>query len=199
MAASQAVDRARITELLQQWQGGNAEALNRLIACVHGELRRLARLHLRGEARNLSLQPTALVHEVFLRLIELKQMDWRDRAHFFAMSSRLMRRVLVDAARARRARKRGRSQVRLSVDPALVHDPRQDHAVDVLALDEALTALAARDERKTRVVELRFFGGLNVEETAIALGVSVETVARDWRFAKLWLHRALSGNATHDE
>lgn len=189
--ASQAADRERITALLRQWQGGDPAALDRLMPVVHGELRRLARLHLRGEPRNRTLQPTAVVNEMFLRLAALHAIGWQDRAHFFAMASRLMRRVLVDAARTRRAGKRGRSRVRVTFDEALFPDARHDAAPDVLALDEALTKLAALDDRKARVVELRFFGGLNVEETAVVLGVSVETVARDWRFAKLWLRREI--------
>lgn len=190
--ASQAADRARITALLRQWQGGDPAALDRLIPVVHGELRRLARLHLRGEGRNRTLQPTAVVNELFLRLAELHAIAWQDRAHFFAMASRLMRRVLVDAARTRRAGKRGRSRIRVTFDEARLPDLRREAAPDVLALDEALTSLAAIDDRKARVVELRFFGGLSVEETATALGVSVETVARDWRFAKLWLRREIT-------
>jgi RNA polymerase sigma factor (TIGR02999 family) len=189
--ASQSADRERITALLHQWQGGDPAALDRLMPVVHGELRRLARLHMRGEDRNRTLQPTAVVNEVFLRLAALHTIAWQDRAHFFAMASRLMRRVLVDAARTRRAGKRGRSRVRVTFDEARLPDMRREAAPDVLALDEALTKLAALDDRKARVVELRFFGGLNVEETAAVLAVSVETVARDWRFAKLWLRREI--------
>ena len=182
-------DPAQITLLLKRWQAGDRVAFDRLIPVVHGELRRLARTHMRGERPDRTLQPTALVNEVYLRLAGLQAMDWRDRAHFFAMASRLMRRVLVDAARARDADKRGRSMVMVSIDEALVVDPRHAGEPDVLALDEALTALEVADERKARVVELRFFGGLTVEETAAVLDLSVETIARDWRFAKLWLRR----------
>ena len=181
-----------ITRLLRQWQAGDKSALDAVMAEVHDELRRLARLHMRGEARVLTLQPTALVNEVYLRLAPLGAMDWRDRAHFFAMASRLMRRVLVDAARSRNAGKRGQNQVCVTFDDARMADPRGGAAPDVLALDAALTELAAQDSRKAQVVELRFFGGLTVEETAAALGTSPETVARDWRFAKLWLHRAIA-------
>ena len=190
--ASFLADRQQITLLLRDWQAGEHAALDRLVPVVHAELRRLARLHMRGERPGRTLQPTALVNEVYLRLAGLQAMDWRDRGHFFAMASRLMRRVLVDAARARDAGKRGRSVIRVTFDEARVLDPRRNAAPDVLALDEALTALAALDERKAKVVELRFFGGLSVEEAAAALGVSVETVARDWRTAKLWLRRELS-------
>lgn len=187
------VTREQITLLLQEWQAGESLALDRLMPVVHGELRRLARRHLRREARERTLQPTALVNEVYLRLAQLHSMDWRNRAHFFAMASRLMRRVLVEAARARRAGKRGRSLVRVTLDEVQLPDARRAVTPDVLALDRALTELAERDERKARVVELRFFGGLSVEETASVLAVSVETVARDWRFAKLWLRRAIAG------
>jgi RNA polymerase sigma factor (TIGR02999 family) len=147
---------------------------------------------MRGERPGRTLQPTALVNEVYLRLAGLQAIGWRDRAHFFAMASRLMRRVLVDAARARGADKRGRSIVKVSIDEARGVDSRQDEEPDLLALDEALTALEVADERKARVVELRFFGGLTVEETAAVLDLSVETIARDWRFAKLWLRREIS-------
>jgi RNA polymerase sigma factor (TIGR02999 family) len=170
-------------------------ALDRLLPVVHAELRRLARVHMRGERTGRTLQPTALVNEVYLRLAELHAMDWRDRAHFFAMASRLMRRVLVDAARARDAGKRGHNLVRVTFDEARLADARRGDAPDVLALDEALTALAAVDERKSKVVELRFFGGLTVEETAEILGVSDQTVVRDWSTAKLWLRRELTKRA----
>ncbi|MGE5833056.1 MAG: ECF-type sigma factor, partial [Acidobacteriota bacterium] len=158
---------------------------------VHGEMRRLARTHMRNEAAGRTLQPTALVNEVYLRMAGLCAMNWHDRAHFFAMASRLMRRVLVDAARARGAGKRGQAAIRVTWDEARMTAGR-DPQPDVLALDAALTSLAAVHERKARVVELRFFGGLTVEETAVALGVSVETVARDWKTAKLWLHREIT-------
>ncbi len=188
-------DRQQITQLLHQWRAGDSFALDRLMPVVLGELRRLARIHMRGEARDHTLQPTALVNEAYLRLTQLHEMNWQDRTHFFAMSSRLMRRVLVDAARARRAGKRGRNVVRVTLDDSRLADAHHADAPDVLALDVALTELAERDERKARVVELRFFGGLSVEETAAALDVSVETVARDWRFAKLWLRRAIAGRS----
>jgi RNA polymerase sigma factor (TIGR02999 family) len=193
-------DREQITQLLRDWQAGDRIALDRLIGVVHAELKRLARLHLRHEARGHTLQPTALVNEVYLRLTEIHAMDWRDRAHFFAMASRLMRRTLVDAARAKRADKRGGSAVRVTFDEAHGVAARSDHEIaaqtfDMLALDAVLTRLAVVDERKARVVELRFFGGLNVDATARALGVSVETVARDWRTAKIWLRREMAREA----
>ena len=193
--ASLLAPREEITHLLRLWQTGDRLALDRLICVVHAELHRLARLHMRGESPDRTLQPTALVNEVYLRLAQLHAIDWRDRTHFFAMASRLMRRVLVDAARARGARKRGRGAVLVTFVEERVADPRADGALDVLALDAALTALAAVGERQARVVELRFFGGLNVEEAAAVLAVSVETVARDWRMAKLWLRREMSKGA----
>lgn len=184
-----------LTALLQQWSAGDKGALDQVMGKVHSELRRLAAFHLRDERRDHTLQPTALVHEVYVRLAGLHTMTWHDRAHFFAMASRTMRRVLVDAARAHHAEKRGDGLVRVSLSEAvrLEADDTADasDAPDMLALDAALTALAAFDERKARVVELRFFGGLSVEESAAALGVSAETVARDWRTAKLWLRREL--------
>ena len=191
-------DREQITQLLRDWQAGDRVALDRLIVVVHAELKRLARLHLRREARDHTLQPTALVNEVYLRLAEIHAMDWRDRAHFFAMASRLMRRTLVDAARAKRADKRGGSAVRVTFDEAHGAAAKSDHTIDVLALDAALTGLAALDPRKARVGELRFFAGLSVEEAAEATGVSVETIARDWRFARLWLRREMTKGSAVD-
>lgn len=145
-----------------------------------------------GERPGRTLQATALVNEAFLRLVDLKRVNWQNRAHFLAMVSRLMRRVLVDAARARQADKRGGEMVRVTFDEALVGG--LDPAGDLLTLDEALEALAALDDRKSRVVELRFFGGLSLEETAEALGVSTKTVMRDWDFAKAWLQREMRGD-----
>lgn len=180
-----------ITGLLLQWQAGDSCAPGQLMSLVHEELRRIARVHMRGERADHILQPTALVNEVYLRLEQLHSIHWRDRAHFFAMASRLMRRVLVDAARERAAGRRGRSFVRVTLNEARAVDDRAADLPDVLALDEALARFAALDPRKAQLVELRFFGGLTMEEAAEALGVSVETAARDWRTAKLWLRREL--------
>jgi len=155
-------------------------------------LRRLARVHMRGERPDHVLQPTALVNEVYLRLAQLHSIQWRDRTHFFAMASRLMRRILVDAARARRAGRRGRSYVRVTLNEARAVNAPDADLPDVLALDQVLTRLAALDMRKAHLVELRFFGGLTMEESAEVLDVSAETAARDWRTAKLWLRRELS-------
>ena len=181
--------RAPITELLRAWGDGNDSALEQLTPLVEAELRRQARAYMRRERRGHTLQTTALVNEAFLRLTDARQVRWQDRAHFLALSARLMRRVLVDHARSRGYRKRGGGAERVTLDEELVASP--EPPVDVLALDRALEALAAVDARKSRVIELRFFGGLSVEETADVLHVSPDTVKRDWRLAKLWLLREL--------
>jgi RNA polymerase sigma factor (TIGR02999 family) len=177
------------TELLRAWGRGDADAFDRLVPLVHVELRRLARRYMARERRDHTLQATALVNEAYLRLIEIRQMQWRDRAHFFAMAARVMRRILVDMARARRNRKRGGDVQKLSLDEAVIVP--NEPAWDLVALDDALAALEAAYPRKGEVVELRFFGGLSLDETAEALRVSPDTVKRDWRFAKLWLLREL--------
>ena len=181
---------AEITRLLIDWRGGDQAALEQLIPLVHEELRRLARRHMAHERVGHTLQATALVNEAFVRLIDVRQVKWHDRAHFFAMSSRLMRRILVDFARSKGYQKRGGGAQKVSFDEALLvaREPGQD----LVALDDALTALAAFDGRKAQVVEMRFFGGLSVEETAEALNVSVDTVMRDWKLAKAWLLRELT-------
>lgn len=184
-------DRGGITNLLRQWQAGDECAPDRLMPLVHEELRRIARVHMHGERVDHVLQPTALVNEVYLRLAQLHSIRWRDRIHFFALASRLMRRVLVDAARERGAGRRGRSFVRVTLTEGRAVDDHAAALPDVLAVDEALSRFAAVDARKAHLVELRFFGGLTIEEAAETLGVSVETAARDWRTAKLWLRREL--------
>lgn len=183
-------DAPNATALLLAWGSGDPAALEQLMPLVYGEMRRLARLHLRRERVGHTLQATALVNEVYLRLIEVSQVQWQNRAHFFAMASRVMRRILVDAARARRYQKRGGGAERVSLDEALLvsNAPAQD----LVALDDALNALAAFDIRKSQVIEMRFFGGLSVDETAAALQVSPDTVMRDWRLAKVWLLRELT-------
>jgi RNA polymerase sigma-70 factor, ECF subfamily len=163
---------------------------------VHDELRRIARRCLHGERANHSLQATELVHEAFLRLVDIQQIDWQNRTHFLAMSARLMRRVLVDLARARGADKRGGGAIRVTLNEAAI-DGLAPNA-NVIRLDDALKALAALDERKSRVVELRFFGGLTADETAVALQVSSKTVLRDWEFARAWLQRELRHEAGRD-
>jgi len=167
-----------------------------LLPLVYEELRRLAAYYMKRERRDHPLQATALVNEAYLRLIEVQQVRWQNRAHFFAMAARLMRRILVDSARTRDYQKRGGGALMLSLDEALaVAASRGD---DLVALDEALTALAAVDTRKSQVVEMRFFGGLTLDETAEALHVSRDTVKRDWTMAKLWLLRELDGSSRHD-
>ncbi len=179
-----------VTELLLSWRKGDAAALERLIPLVYQELRRVAGRHLRREASGHALQATALVHEVYLRLVDADRMTLQNRAHFFGVAAVLMRQILVDHARRRRADKRGGGVTMLSLDD--VSPATQPVGVDVLALDQALEALSALDARQCRVVELRFFAGLNVDETADALGTSPATVARDWALAKVWLYRRLS-------
>jgi RNA polymerase sigma-70 factor, ECF subfamily len=180
-----------VTELLRAWSDGDDGALARLTPLVETELRRLARAYMGRERRAHTLQPTALVNEAFLRLTDARQVRWQDRAHFLGISARLMRRVLVDHARARAFRKRGGGAQRVTLDEGLIASP--EPALDLVALDRALEALAAADVRKSRVIELRFFGGLSVEETAEVLHVSPQTIKRDWRLAKLWLLRELDG------
>lgn len=183
------VDPAAVTNLLLAWRAGDEAALERLVPLVHDELHRIARLCMADERPGVTLQATALVNEAYIRLIDVRRVDWQNRSHFLAMVARLMRRVLVDAARARRAEKRGGDMMRITLDEDFAGDC--DAARDIVTLDEALDALAKLDERKCRVVELRFFSGLNLEETAEAVGVSVKTVMRDWDFAKAWLQREL--------
>jgi RNA polymerase sigma-70 factor, ECF subfamily len=178
-----------VTRLLARWTDGDEAALQQLVPIVHQELRRLARRQMSGERPGHTLQPTALVNEAYLRLINLKEMRWQNRAHFFAMSARLMRRILVDFARSRGYQKRGGGAKQVSFTQAL--EVAEGQPTDVVALDDALEALTHLDERKSRVVELRFFGGLSEEETAEVLNVSRETVKRDWKFAKMWLRRHL--------
>jgi RNA polymerase sigma factor (TIGR02999 family) len=180
------------TDLLLAWERGEAGALDQLMPLVHAELRRLARRHMAHERPGQTLQATALVNEVYLRLVAIKQVRWQNRAQFFGLAARVMRHVLVDAARARGNEKRGGGR-KVSLEEARFVSPETD--ADVLALDAALQALEQAHSRKSRVVEMRFFGGLSLDETAAALQVSVDTVKRDWRFAKLWLLKELSGEA----
>ena len=186
-----------ITALLLQWGKGDVVARERLIPLVHQELHQIARRCMAGERVGHSLQATALVNEAYVRLVDGKAVAWQDRAHFLAVSARVMRRILVDHARARHAQKRGGEGARVTFDEALVvtDEPRQNF----VALDDALEALAKFDERKSRVVELRFFGGLSVEETASVLNVSADTVMRDWRLAKAWLQGEMRGDHPEDD
>jgi len=179
----------RVTGLLLKWGRGDEAALERLIPLVHRELHQIARRCMAGEGRGHSLQATALVNEAYLRLVDAKNVAWHDRVHFLSVAARVMRRILVDHARAGRARKRGGGAAKVTFDEALAvsNEPRQDF----VALDDALEALSRFDERKSRIVELRFFGGLTVEETASVVDVSPETVMRDWQLAKVWLRREM--------
>jgi RNA polymerase sigma factor (TIGR02999 family) len=194
MASTNNSGSAEVTKLLFDWRAGDAAALERLIPLVHAELRRIAHRFMRKERAGHSLQTSALVNEAYLRLIDAKNVDWQNRAHFFAISASLMRRILVDSARERQAHKRGGSAERVVLDEAMLAG--QEKLTDLVAVDEALNALAEVDERKSKVVELRFFAGLDEAEIAEALQVSPETVRRDWRLAKAWLLRFLDKGIT---
>jgi RNA polymerase sigma factor (TIGR02999 family) len=180
-----------VTGLLAAWRGGDEAALAQLLPIVYAELHRLAEGYMRGEKRDATIQATALVHEAYMRLVDVRRMPWQNRAHFFAMAATLMRRVLVDAARTRLAKKRGDGAVQVALEETVAVEAAP--ALDVLAVDRALDQLSAFDARKARVVELRFFAGLTVEETAEALHISEDTVVRDWKMAKSWLARELRG------
>ena len=182
----------RVTELLQGWRSGDTKALDDLLPLVYKELRRLARGQLRRERPDHTLQSAALVNEAYLRLVGMKAPQWESRNHFFAIAATVMRQVLVDYARRRRAGKRGDGIFRVSVSEASEKSPQAD--VDVIALDEALQALTKIDPRQARVVELRFFGGLSLEEISNALQIGPATVQRDWTAARAWLHREMSKN-----
>ena len=184
----------QVTGLLRAWSDGDETALGQLIPLVEAELRHLARLYMRRERDGHTLQTTALINEAYIRLTDAKQVRWNDRAHFLGISARLMRRVLVDHARARSYEKRGASIQHVSLDEAMTVSG-SDTSLDVIALDQALDGLAAVEPRQAKIVELRFFGGLSVEETADALHMSTETIKRDWRLAKQWLACELSGEA----
>ena len=179
-----------MTRLLIAWNGGDAKALERLIPLVYGELRRQARGYLRKERSGHTLQPTALVHEVYLRLVDQSQVKWQNRAHFFGVAARAMREILVDHARKRRARKRGGPDSLISIDDVNPASPPKN--LDLLDLDRTLKRLAALDERQARLVELRVFGGLTIDEAAEVLEISPATVSREWRHAETWLHREMS-------
>jgi RNA polymerase sigma factor (TIGR02999 family) len=185
-----------ITQLLRAWGSGDEGAVEKLTPLVYKELHRLAHRYMAREAPGHTLQTTALIHEVYLRLVDVRELNWQDRAHFFAVCARLMRRILIDFARSRRYLKRGGDAPHVVLDEALVVS-RQLPA-DLLTLDDALKGLAKVDPRASQVVELRFFGGLSAEEAAEVLKISPETVTRDWRMAKAWLLRELSGETQHE-
>ena len=182
-----------VTELLVRWRDGDPQALDSLMPLVYAELRRLAHYYLQRERSDHTLQSTALVHEAYLRLAGNNPPQWQNRAHFFGIAAHIMRQLLVEYARGRGAAKRGGSACRLTLDEAL--DLPLQTGVDVVALDRALTELSAMDEQQGRIVELRFFGGLTIEDTSEVLGVSPATVKRDWIMARAWLHRAISGES----
>jgi RNA polymerase sigma factor (TIGR02999 family) len=179
----------QVTQLLRAWSEGDSQALEQLTPLVYEELHRRAKWHMARERAGHTLQATALVNEIYVRMIDLRGVSWRDRAHFFAIASRLIRRVLIDVARAKGALKRGAESPHVILEEDALVSP--EPSADLLALDDALNALAVIDPRKSQVVELRFFGGLGIEEVAEVLKVSPETVKRDWRLAKAWLRREL--------
>jgi RNA polymerase sigma factor (TIGR02999 family) len=179
-----------VTGLLKAWSGGDPAALERLAGHVYDELRHMARRFMRNERAGNTLQPTALVNEVYLRLVDVKNIEWQQRAQFFAVAAQMMRRILVDAARARGPHKRGGGAIKVNVDEAPVLSPERDSSL--VALDDALEAFSKLAPRQARVVELRYFGGLSEEETAEVMKISTRTVRRDWDFAKSWLMRELS-------
>ena len=190
-------DPANVTRLLQAAASGEREDVNALMGAIYADLRRLAAAQLRGERAEHTLQPTAVVHEAYLKLIDQRQTDWSDRNHFFAIGARVIRRILTDHARRRAAAKRGGGRERVAVEVADL--PGLDRAPDLVALDEALGELAELDARQARVVELRYFGGMTVDEIAAALGIGRRTVDREWQAARTWLHLRLAGDAESDE
>ena len=186
---------SEVTSLLQAWGNGDEAALQKLIPLVYAQLRVAARRYMAGERPGHTLQTTALIHETYLRLVDIRKIKWQNRAHFFAMCAQLMRRILVDFARSRGYQKRGGSAQRVDFDQALTLGSEPD--ANLVALDEALQRLAEVDKRKSQVVELRFFGGLDVKETAEVMKVSADTVMRDWKLAKVWLLRELNRDEAH--
>lgn len=180
-----------VTQLLIQWSRGDSAALEALVPLVYDELRRLAQLYLSREKPGHTLSSTALVHEAYLRLVRQTDVTWQNRAHFFAVAARMMRRILVDHARKHAYAKRGGGAMTISLDETVASAPERE--LDLVALDDALETLAKLDERQSRMVELRFFGGLSIEETSEVLGVSAPTVKREWASARAWLYREISG------
>jgi RNA polymerase sigma factor (TIGR02999 family) len=183
-----------VTQLLADWGAGDREALQRLIPIVYNELRRLAKGYLQHQPPGSTLQSTALVHEAYLRLAEKKEVQWQDRTHFFAVAARIMRCILIDHARSRGSSKRGGGTYTIAIDDAVLSAGKQD--VNLIALDEALSRLSAHDFRLGQVVELRFFGGLSIEETSQVLNIAPATVKRDWVLAKTWIYREMTWSAT---
>jgi len=188
---------ADVTKLLVNWTNGDKKALEALMPLVYGELHRLAKRYLRRERSDHTLQSTALVHEAYLRMVDQKGVQWQNRAHFFAVAAQMIRRILVDHARTHKAEKRGGGMPKLALDEAIGVPQRRD--LNLVALDDAINALAELDPQQGRIVELRFFGGLSIEETAEVLSISPATVKRDWAVAKAWLYRDLSGREILEE
>ncbi|HLF85375.1 MAG TPA: sigma-70 family RNA polymerase sigma factor [Blastocatellia bacterium] len=186
-----------VTQLLLDWSGGDRNALDKLMPLVYADLRQIARRYMRSERADHTLQTTALVHEAYVRLVNQNRVSWKNRAHFLAIAAQMMRRILIDHARSYRYQKRGGGALNLSLDEAAVLSREQ--ASEMIALDHALTSLEKFDPRKSRVVELKFFGGLTTEETAAALEVSKRTVESDWNFAQAWLYREMSSAAMSDQ
>jgi RNA polymerase sigma factor (TIGR02999 family) len=182
-----------VTDLLTRWNGGDAAARDALVPLVYDELRRIARKCLAGQRNDHTLQPTALVHEAYLRLVNRDSATWQNRAHFFAVAAQMMRQILVDHARMRAAAKRGGGAITLVLDESVTLPKKP--ALDLIALDDALKRLAVLDARQSQIVELRFFGGLSIDETAEVIAISPATTKREWATARLWLHRAMSGGA----
>jgi RNA polymerase sigma factor (TIGR02999 family) len=180
----------QVTQLLMKWSDGDKAALDELIPIVHAELRRLARIYMGRERRGHTLQTSALINEAYVRLVDQENVQWQDRAHFFAAAAQVMRHILIDHARSYQYAKRGGGARKVSLDEAALLP--QQRATELVALDDALTSLARIDPRKSQLVELRFFGGLSVEETAEVMAISPTTVMREWRAVKAWLHRAIS-------
>jgi RNA polymerase sigma-70 factor (ECF subfamily) len=192
----EALSSKELTQLLLHWGKGDKAALDKLMPFVYGELHRLAHHYMQGERPGHTLQTTALINEAYLRLIDYRKMQWQDRAHFFAVAAQVMRRILVDSARSCHEAKRGGGVQKLSLDEAVAVS--QEKSAEVIAVDDALKDLSALDPRKSQIVELRYFGGLNIEETAEVLKISPTTVQREWRSAKAFLHHAVTGEGTKD-
>jgi RNA polymerase sigma factor (TIGR02999 family) len=184
-----AASKENVTQILQAWSSGNQKAFDELFSIVYKELHRIAAAYMRRERPTHTLQPTALINEAYLKLVDKPTMNWRNRAHFYAVAAKIMRRILIDHAREHAAQKRGGGNEKLALEEGLVHEEERD--VDLVKLDEALSAFEKIDPEKSRIIELRFFGGLSIEETAEVLSISASTVKRDWRTARAWLRRSL--------
>lgn len=196
MSAPQASEQD-VTRLLLRMEGGDRDAVDLLLPVVYRELRRLAAGYLQRERGNHTLQPTALVHEAYMRMVDQSRVQWQNRAHFFGVAAQMMRRVLVDHARTQGARKRGGDIDKIQLEDGLV--PGSSREAELIAVDDALKALESQDPVKAKIVEMRFFGGLSIEETAVAMSLSTATVSRHWRMAKAWLHGELSGGGSQQQ